>query len=336
MLDGAYGFDVIRRGDTVVSGEIENTILTAGWRLAWDCLFSTQTPSNNWYIGLTDMGSPGGTSSTTEFVGYDEATRPEWISSTVSIGDHRAYDLEAPEISLRQDAEEFAVFTITTTGYVGRPFLINDSTKGGTVGTIFSRGNNTNVEGLNTSRVMDAGVVTQVRNNIIVWPGDQIRLSYIIKDYGQGTFLSGTKLLLDRMFKGATKPNTWYLGLINHDFLISDTDTPAVLPTAEFTGYAGNRPVIEDPLSFITSIIHDDYSRTINYYITETGSIGGTFVIADAPTPGSTSGTLFTFMFFEGVRDYSRFHQFEYDFSIPSAIPVFRGEYHKFLNGVFT
>lgn len=113
----------------------ENLITNVGLDNILDVCFSAATQITSWFIGLTD-GTPtvaaGDTAAShagwVEVTAYDEAARQSFTDGGVS---GQSVDNTASP----------AVFTISTNSTtVGGGFLISNSTKGGTTGTLMSAG----------------------------------------------------------------------------------------------------------------------------------------------------------------------------------------------------
>lgn len=91
------------------------------------------SPSSNWYIGLIDNGGSVSENDTmsshagwSEFTNYDEATRPAIAFSAASAGN--------------KSTSAASSFTINATGEVDGAFIVNQNTKSGTTGIVFSAG----------------------------------------------------------------------------------------------------------------------------------------------------------------------------------------------------
>jgi len=113
----------------------DNTVVTVGKALLLNVMFASGSASASWYLGLVNgattpaydvgdtMASHGGW---TETVPYSNATRPQatfTATSTNSI------------------AAAAATFNINGSATVAGAFLVNNSTKSGTTGTLYSAGN---------------------------------------------------------------------------------------------------------------------------------------------------------------------------------------------------
>lgn len=141
-LDGAVGvmgrWQITCRdkhGNLKWTDVIENLVTNAGLNYLLDAGLSGGTQVTTWYVGLTD-GTPtaaaGDTMAShagwTEVEAYDEATRVAWTDGGVSN----------QSVSNSGSAAEFTISTNSTT--VGGAFLVSNSTKGGTTGTLYAVG----------------------------------------------------------------------------------------------------------------------------------------------------------------------------------------------------
>jgi len=141
-LDGAVGvmgrWQITCRdkhGNLKWTDVIENLVTNAGLNYLLDAGLSGGTQVTSWYVGLTD-GTPtaaaGDTMAShagwTEVTAYDESTRVAWSDGGVSN----------QSVSNSGSAAEFTISTNSTT--VGGAFLVSNSTKGGTTGTLYAVG----------------------------------------------------------------------------------------------------------------------------------------------------------------------------------------------------
>ena len=114
--------------------EIHNLIVNAGLDYALDAALSGGTQITTWYVGLTDDSptiAAGDTASShagwAEATGYSESVRQTWTDAGVSSQ------------SVTNSASK-ASFSINASDTIGGAFLISDSTKGGTTGTLYAVG----------------------------------------------------------------------------------------------------------------------------------------------------------------------------------------------------
>jgi len=109
--------------------EAHNLVVTVGLQHILDVVFAGSTQVNPWYVGLT-AGSPspaaGDTMAShagwTEFTTYSESVRQTYTDARTGQ-------------SVDNDASK-AAFSINGSGTVGGAFLVSDSTKGGSSGTL--------------------------------------------------------------------------------------------------------------------------------------------------------------------------------------------------------
>lgn len=114
--------------------QIENLVTTAGKNNLLDTYLAGSSYTAAWYLGLVDGGSAptynaADTSSShagwTENTGYSNGTRPAPSWSSASAG---------------SKATTATAFNVNATGTIAGCFLISNSTKGGTTGTLYSCG----------------------------------------------------------------------------------------------------------------------------------------------------------------------------------------------------
>lgn len=153
---GRFHYEVIRNGNVVASGEMQNAIVTQGKNSLLDVYFRNQTQLPNWYFGLVDNSgwtafASGDTASShagwTEFVTYSEGTRQAWSPGAAS--------------SASITNGTVATFSITGTATLKGAFIISNSTKSGTSGTLWSEA------------AFSGGTVAVVN-------GDELRLTYTL------------------------------------------------------------------------------------------------------------------------------------------------------------
>ncbi len=128
-----------RHGILKWSDEIENRIVNVGLDHTLDTELSGGTQVTTWYVGLTD-GTP------TDAAADTMASHAGWTEVGTSSGD--AYD-ETVRQTWQDDgvtsqsvdnSTNKATFTMNASKTVGGAFLVSNSTKGGTSGTLFSVG----------------------------------------------------------------------------------------------------------------------------------------------------------------------------------------------------
>lgn len=116
--------------------EFDNLVVTAGLNKYLDATLKTGFAAPAWYVGLVDNTgftgyAAGDTMAShtgwTEATPYSNATRPAFTPGTISGG------------SVDNSAAK-AVFNINATATVRGAFMADDSTKGGTAGTLLGEG----------------------------------------------------------------------------------------------------------------------------------------------------------------------------------------------------
>lgn len=112
--------------------EAHNLVVTEGENHILDIVLAGGTQITSWFIGLMD-GTPtlaaGDTMSShagwAEVTSYDEAARQGWTAGSVSAGSV-------------DNSAAVASYAINASVTVGGVFLVSDSTKSGTTGTLYS------------------------------------------------------------------------------------------------------------------------------------------------------------------------------------------------------
>ena len=115
--------------------EEDNLVVNVGLQYMAGTALTSTTQITTWYLGL--ITGPGVTTSATdtmsskgwtEFVGYSNSTR---VAATLTAATNA-------NPSVVTNSASPAAFAINATATVGGAFLISNSTKGGTTGTLFS------------------------------------------------------------------------------------------------------------------------------------------------------------------------------------------------------
>lgn len=130
-----WRFDLVcrgRDGNVKWAETIENLVTTEGKNHLLSVAFKSGTQITSWFVGLISGSSPtlaaadtmASHAGWTEFQDYGEAARQALTLGTVSGG------------SVDNSAAK-ATFTINATGTVGGAFVVSNSTKGGTTGTLY-------------------------------------------------------------------------------------------------------------------------------------------------------------------------------------------------------
>jgi hypothetical protein len=133
LAKGKFTLQHIREGEVIGEYEFPNGITDAGMNSILGIMFHSDTQITTWYIGLIDnsgfsalangdvMSSHAGWN---EFTTYSQSTRVAWspgASSSRSITNGTTSD-----------------FSITGSGTMKGIFIVNNSTKSGTTGTLWS------------------------------------------------------------------------------------------------------------------------------------------------------------------------------------------------------
>ncbi len=111
----------------------ENLVVTAGLNKYLDATLKTGLAAPAWYVGLKGTGTPaaGDTMAShatwSEITPYSDATRATYTPGTIASG------------SVDNSASK-AVFSINATSTVYGCFMADNSTKGGTTGTLLGAG----------------------------------------------------------------------------------------------------------------------------------------------------------------------------------------------------
>jgi hypothetical protein len=135
---GVYRVECLDKdGNLKWSAESHNLVVDVGLQDMNDKYFSGSTYTAAWYLGLYGTGAgntPSGSDTMASHVGwteitpYSNATRPAATFGAASLADP----------SIITNAASPAQFNINATAVVGGAFLVNDNTKGGTTGILFS------------------------------------------------------------------------------------------------------------------------------------------------------------------------------------------------------
>jgi len=113
----------------------DNTVVTVGKALLLNAMFAGTTPLTTWFLGLVD-----GATTPTYSVSDTMASHAGWSESVAySNGTRPAATFSATATS--SIAAAAATFNINGTATIAGAFLISNSTKSGTTGTLYSAGN---------------------------------------------------------------------------------------------------------------------------------------------------------------------------------------------------
>jgi len=131
-----YDVECWRSGKLIWTESFHNLVTTVGKNKILDACFKTGEAANQWFIGLTNNSGFSAYALTdtmsshpgwTEATPYSNATRPAFVASAPSGG------------SMNNIASR-AVYTINATGVIRGAFLVDNSTKGGSTGTLYGIG----------------------------------------------------------------------------------------------------------------------------------------------------------------------------------------------------
>jgi hypothetical protein len=129
-----YHFEAFdKAGNPLWTEDIHNLVTTVGKNDILDKYFKGSAYTAGWFVGLKGTGSAvvGDTMSShagwSEVTGYSEASRPTLTLGTVSGG------------SVDNSASK-ATYTINASVTIAGAFVVNNNTKSGTTGTLYSAG----------------------------------------------------------------------------------------------------------------------------------------------------------------------------------------------------
>lgn len=134
-LENHYRIECVRDGQVIWIDEFDNLVVDAGLNDSLDKHLKGSSYTAAWYVGLT-AATPtfdhadtmsGGHAGWTEFTDYSELVRQTLTLGSISGG------------SVDNSASK-AVFSINGSGTVGGAFVVSNSTKGGSTGTLYGGG----------------------------------------------------------------------------------------------------------------------------------------------------------------------------------------------------
>lgn len=141
-LAGLWEFECLNPDGSVAWRHlIPNGPTTAALNALLEAFFAGGSQVTTWYIGLIDAtgfeafaaaDTPASHAGWSEWTSYTQSTRQEWVDGTAAGG--------------IKTSTTAASFTVLSNGTVHGGFLISDSTKGGTTGTLWATGALTNPE----------------------------------------------------------------------------------------------------------------------------------------------------------------------------------------------
>lgn len=132
-VGGVYAGQHIRNGEVIDEWEDHNLVVNEGLNSLLDIYFHTITQIGTWYLGVFEgnytpvatLTAATVTSASTECIAYSETTRP-------------VYDEAAAASQSITNSATKATFTFNATKTIYGAFLVSNSTKSGTTGTLFS------------------------------------------------------------------------------------------------------------------------------------------------------------------------------------------------------
>jgi hypothetical protein len=137
-IEHYYHVECWRNGQLLWEERFKNLVVTAGRNKYLDATLKTGLAAPSWFVGLITgpgagntyaaadtMGSHAGWA---EDTGYSNATRPAFTPGTIASG---SVDNSAAKAS----------FSINATVTIAGSFMADNSTKGGTTGTLLGEGN---------------------------------------------------------------------------------------------------------------------------------------------------------------------------------------------------
>lgn len=132
-VGGVFIGQIVRDGKVIDEFETPNLVTDQGLNHILDVLFHAATQVNPWYIGVYEGNyTPVATvtaatiaSAATECTAYDETTRQEYIEAAASA-------------KVTTNSADKAQFTFNATKTIYGAFLISDSAKSGTAGTLLA------------------------------------------------------------------------------------------------------------------------------------------------------------------------------------------------------
>jgi len=133
LMGGKYQGQIIRDGKVIDEFEDSNIVVNEGLNALLDIMFHGSTQITTWYLGIFEANyTPVATvtaatiaSAATESTAYTSSTRP-------------AYDEAAASSQSTTNSASRASFVFNATKTIYGAFLVSNSTKSGTSGTLFS------------------------------------------------------------------------------------------------------------------------------------------------------------------------------------------------------
>ena len=133
LVGGRYEGQIIRDGQVIDEFADDNIVCNEGLTSLLNIMFHGDTQITTWYLGVFEgnytpvagVTAASITAASTECTAYDEATR-------------QAYDEAAAASQSITNSASRATFTFNATKTIYGAFLVSNSTKSGTTGTLFS------------------------------------------------------------------------------------------------------------------------------------------------------------------------------------------------------
>lgn len=132
-IGGVFHCEHVRNGEVIDAWEDHNLVVNEGLDALLNIMFHGSTQVTTWYLGLFEgnytpvstVTAATITSASTECTAYSETTRQDYVEAAASSQ------------SITNSASK-ATFTFNATKTIYGAFLVSNSTKSGTTGTLFS------------------------------------------------------------------------------------------------------------------------------------------------------------------------------------------------------
>ena len=133
LVGGKYQGQLIRKGQVIEEFEDDNLVVNEGLNALLNIMFNSATQITTWYMGIFEgnytpvagVTAATITSASTECTAYTSSTRPEYVEAAASSQ------------SITNSASR-ASFIFNATKTVYGAFLVSNSAKSATTGTLFS------------------------------------------------------------------------------------------------------------------------------------------------------------------------------------------------------
>lgn len=131
-----YDIECWRKGELLWIEEFHNLVTVVGQNKLLDACFKSGESANAWFVGIVDNASFTAYSASDtmashsgwlEAAGYSQATRPAYVAGVPALG-------------VMDNSASRAVFTINTLATIRGAFLVDVSTKSGTLGVLYGVG----------------------------------------------------------------------------------------------------------------------------------------------------------------------------------------------------